>query len=249
MSFNEYHEWRELKEFNNNYNKLCQDLAFSEEDFDVLWAEQLLPILENSEAYNNEQELLNEFWGAVKNWMSMGGNKTANPTGNPSFTPESNPQMHQWLLQNDAGYAKGHARQQKLGQFQQQADQMTSDIKNRFSGAMRMFLKATNDDALKQQNPHLYKIANSFYNKIMAAAQPVMDQFKMTAKFGRADHSEFENRFNKMQGNQRAAFQNRMQSVDNRAKLASQKTGIPVNQLMAQRAAGNPMPSEMNPQQ
>ena len=39
MSFNEYHEWRELKEFNNNYNKLCQDLGFSEEDFDVLWEE------------------------------------------------------------------------------------------------------------------------------------------------------------------------------------------------------------------
>jgi hypothetical protein len=45
-------------------------------------------------------------------------------------------------------------------------------------------LKATTDDAKNQNDPHMWKIANNFYKKIMSVSQPVVDEFKMQAKYG-----------------------------------------------------------------
>mgnify|MGYP006277369301 CR=1 FL=1 len=210
MKFNQYFEEKQTQNFINNYNQFCEDLAAV--DFKKIWAEEFIPVLENADVFENESELLNEFWGRVKNWMAGNNNSNSNsgnnPANNPTFTPEANPQMHQWLLNNDPNYAKSHQRQQRLGQFQQHANQMTSNVKNDFSNAMRMFLKKVNDDSLQQQNPYLHKIANSFYNKIMTAVQPVVDRFKMNAVYGKMDNSEFER---KQQG-QRAQMANRLKS-------------------------------------
>lgn len=246
MSFNQYHEWRELKDFANKFNQYCEAIALSGKDFDQLWNEEILPIMEVSDGFENENALLNEFWGGMKNWFGGNNQTPQQAPANPGFTPDKNPEMHNWLLKNDPHYARNHSRQQKLGQFQQQADQMTNDIKGRFGNAMKGFLKTVNDDAMKQQNPHMFKIAQNFYKKILAAAQPVMDSFKMQAQYGKADHSEFNNKMSQMQNSQRQAMANRLQTPQNRANLASKQTGIPADELMARRNAGNPNPLDQN---
>ena len=209
MSFNQYHEWRALKDFSNKFNQYCEAIAISGKDFDQVWSEEILPVLQVSEGYEDENSLLNEFWGGLKNMF--GGGQAAAPAA-PGFTPNQNPEMHAWMLKNDPHYAKGHQRVQKLGQFQGQVDQMTADIKGRFANAMKGFLKMMNDDALKQQNPNMYKIAQNFYNKILAAAQPVIDGFKMKAKYGTPDHGEFQQKHQMMQQSQRQGSSDKLKN-------------------------------------
>jgi len=244
MKFSQYFEQKETQVFEENFNLFCQDLALV--DFEQVWKEELLPILEQAEAFDNEAELLEGLWDRVRNWAGGGQQQQQAPANNPSFTPDANPQMHQWLLNNDPRYARNHQRQQKLGQFQQHADQMSATIKNDFANAMKMFLKKVNDDSMSQRNPYLHQIANNFYKKIMAAVQPVMDRFKMNAVYGRPDHSEFNNKMTGMQRSDTANLKQRLQTTQNRAKLASKKTGVPEDQLMARRAMGNPDPINQN---
>ena len=240
MKFSQYFEQKEAQVFEENFNLFCQDLSLVE-DFQQIWNEELLPVLEQADAFDNESQLLSELWGRAKNWFS-GQQPQSAPANNPAFTPEANPQMHQWLLNNDPRYARGHRRQERLGQFQTQVDQMSATIKNDFASAMKMFLKKVNDDSMRQQNPYLHQIANNFYKKIIGAVQPVVDRFKMNAVHGRPDHSEFNSKMSAVQQSNTNALRQRLQNPQMRAKMASNQTGVPADQLMAQRAAGNPNP-------
>ena len=95
---------------------------------------------------------------------------------------------------------------------------------------------------MRQQNPYLHQIANNFYKKIIGAVQPVVDRFKMNAVHGRPDHSEFNSKMSAVQQSNTNALRQRLQNPQMRAKMASNQTGVPADQLMAQRAAGNPNP-------
>lgn len=189
-SFKNYRTQRENQEFGQKFNTLCEAIAVSGVRFEDYWANVAVPTLTESFSYSNEEELLNEFWKSL-----FGGGKQA-PQGTPvdltNFDPNAQPQsdmitrMGQW--QNDqkakAEAERQAARQKKLGAFQQTVDQHIDMMKKRFSTAMRDFLKATTDDAKNQNDPHMWKIANNFYKKIMSVSQPVVDEFKMQAKFG-----------------------------------------------------------------
>jgi hypothetical protein len=195
-SFKNYRTQRENQEFGQKFNTLCEAIAVSGVRFEDYWANVAVPTLTESFSYSNEEELLNEFWKSL-----FGGGKQA-PQGAPvdltNFDPNAQPQsdmitrMGQW--QNDqkaqAEAERQAARQKKLGAFQQTVDQHIDMMKKRFSTAMRDFLKATTDDAKNQNDPHMWKIANNFYKKIMSVSQPVVDEFKMQAKYGTSSYKD-----------------------------------------------------------
>lgn len=195
-TFKNYRTQRENHEFNQKFNTLCEAIAVSGVRFEDYWANVAVPTITESYSYSNEEDLLNEFWKGL-----FGGGKQA-PQGAPvdltNFDPNAQPQsnmitrMDQW--QNDqkaqAEAERQAARQKKLGAFQQTIDQHIDMMKKRFATAMRDFLKATTDDAKNQNDPHMWQIANSFYKKIMSTAQPVVDEFKLKAKYGSAGYKD-----------------------------------------------------------
>lgn len=173
--FNDFKLKKEAAEFENKFNILCEEILSKGVKFENYWKEAAVPVLNEQYSYNNESELLNEFLDKIRNWWKgLGKQNSASPAVSaPEISPE---------------------RAEKLAAFQKTADEHVEKIKQRFAVAMKDFLKATTDDAVKSRDPHMYKIAQSFYNKIIQSAQPTLDSFKMVAKFGRG---EYEDEFSK----------------------------------------------------
>ena len=61
------------------------------------------------------------------------------------------------------------AADEKIDDFQQTVNQHIDVMKKRFSTAMRDFLKATTDDATRQNDAHMWQVANTFYKKFLPA--------------------------------------------------------------------------------
>lgn len=204
LKFSDYRSARDSAEFNSRFNDLCEAIAVSGVKFETYWAEHFLPTLTESAHVSDEVELLNEIWPFSSKKQAPAG--PAPDFGNlPQITPSSGPRwggkvggeemtqrMDQW--QNDqraaAAAAKEAARQKKLAGFQQNVDQQIGTIKQRFMTAMRDFLKTATDDAKTQNDQHMFGIVNSFYKKIMSVAEPVANEFKLKAKFGKAGYQD-----------------------------------------------------------
>lgn len=201
QTFREYREQYESNKFDNRFTRLCEGLAESGLDFEQYWEQQAVPMLLQSETMRDEEELLNEFLGNMFNNIGkmFGGGSTPS-RGLPQTTP--------WIQQNDPHQRQAAAQQKKLSAFQAKADQMVTAIKQRFAVAMKDFLKAVTDDAKNQNNPHMWQVAKSFYQKVMSAAQPAIDQFAMKAKAGTASYAnQFNQQVGQMQQGQQAANQ------------------------------------------
>jgi hypothetical protein len=242
-SFKNYRTQRENQEFCQKFNTLCEAIAVSGVRFEDYWANVAVPTLTESYSYSNEEELLNEFWKSLFGGGKQQGRQET-PVDLTNFDP--NPQsdmitkMVKW--QNDqkakAEAERQAARQKKLGAFQQTVDQHIDMMKKRFSTAMRDFLKATTDDAKNQNDPHMWKIANNFYKKIMSVSQPVVDEFKMQAKFGA---NGYKDEFAQQRG---AMAQSQMQGMKQglQSKFAGQAPAA-----AAPTAAPTPAPAPANP--
>jgi hypothetical protein len=216
LKFSDYKSAREAAEFDSKFNDLCEAIVLSGIKFETYWTEHFIPTLNESTYVANEDELLNEIWP----FSSKKQAAPASPAPNfdflnqPSGGQQMTNRMDQW--QNDqraaAQAAKEAARQKKLANFQQGVDQQIGTIKQRFMTAMRDFLKAATDDAKTQNDPHMYQIVNSFYKKIMSAAEPVANEFKLKAKFGKAAYQdEFARERGAMAQNQTQAMKSRLQ--------------------------------------
>ena len=216
LTFSQYKAARESAEFESKFDELCEAIVISGIKFETYWAEHFLPALNESNYVSNEDELLNEIWP----WSSK---KQTSPQLAPDFSSVGQPstgqqmtnRMDQW--QNDqraaAEAAKEAARQKKLANFQQGIDQQINVVKQRFTTAMRDFLKAATDDAKTQNDPHMFGIVNSFYKKIMSVAEPVANEFKLKAKFGKADYQDqFAQQRGAMAQNQKAAMKQQLQN-------------------------------------
>lgn len=193
LKFSEYKAVREAAEFDAKFTNLCEAIVVSGIKFETYWAEHFLPALNEATYVSDEVELLNEIWP-----FSSGKQSQAQPAPNfdflsqPSGGQQMTNQLDKW--QNDqraaAEAAKEAARQKKLANFQQGIDKQIGTVKQRFMTAMRDFLKAATDDAKNQNDPHMYGIVNSFYKKIMSVAEPVANEFKLKAKFGKAGYQD-----------------------------------------------------------
>ena len=187
IKFHEYREQREIIDFDTKFTAICEGIAHSGMTFDDFWREHGLPVLINSVQYENVNELM-EAWYNPFSWFGGGGQ-----SGVDVHKQNQQAQAGQFfgdMEKNDPVNQANAAREKKLGQFQQKADQMVQNIKQRFSVAMKDFLKSVTDDAKTQNDPHMWKIAQSFHQRIMQAAQPVIQSFSMKARSGKADYAQ-----------------------------------------------------------
>jgi hypothetical protein len=220
FDFQEYKEQRDLIEFDQKFTKLCESIVISGITFDEFWEQHGLPVLLESNNYPDEEKLLVEFnWGMFNpmNW------------GTPA--PAQAPQQAQPL---------DPAKQQKLDKFQKKIDQQIGVIKQRFNVSMKDFLKAVTDDAKTQSDPHMWQIAKSFHKKIMDTAKPVMDEFQMKAKFGKAGYTDqFSQQAQLMKTHQQNDRTNNMVKRYNQQFRDQQK-----NQSVPQTFGGNQQPPQ-----
>ncbi len=232
LSFQNYKSQRELVDFDCKISDLCEAIVNSGIGFDVFWEKHALPILLSNESHiANDEELLNELWNPFRRpQQNMEPPVVSNPIGRSNMEPPvvSNPigqsSMQPPIInppQSAQANPNDERRQQKLAKFQQKADQQINSVKQRFQVAMKDFLKAVTDDAKSQNDPHMWQIAKAFHQKLMAAAQPVIDQFKLNAKFGKASYTDkFSQEAGQMQGNKR---NDAMQALRQRAEIRNQQ--------------------------
>ena len=145
-----------------------------------------------------QDEIYKEFLDKASKWASQGiGNMAKNfQQGYNDSRPQTNtipPQTNTIPPETD----KDLARQKKIDDFQQTVNQHIDVMKKRFSTAMRDFLKATTDDATRQNDAHMWQVANTFYKKIMSAAQPVIDEFKLKVKLQDRNSNPYKAEFEK----------------------------------------------------
>jgi hypothetical protein len=133
-------------------------------------------------------------------------------------------------------------KQQRLDAFQRGIDQSTDQIKQRFSGAMRDFLQAVQGDAKQQDNAHMWQIAKNFQKQVMDAAQPAIDSFKQTAKYGQRQQGGYQDQFAQdrgaMQQGQQADLKSRLQAKHGQG--GQQTAGAPQNLQQPQAAPQQP---------
>ncbi len=123
-------------------------------------------------------------------------------------------------------------RQKKLAAFQQKADQQINQIKSDFKVAMRSFLKQASDQAKDQGDHHMWQIAQVFYKKIMDTSSPIIDGFKLKAKFGKPAYKEpFTKERDAMQMNRTNSLKSNLQSNrENLIRSAQQRKDDKVRQ-------------------
>lgn len=223
IRFSTFKAEREQADFDAKFTKLCESIATSGVSFDEFWQKQALPILLKPESHVSEEQLLSEFdWGSLNPMNALNYFRGQQPQGQPQPQGQ-NPFMDP-------------AQHKKLTAFQQKADQMVNSIKQRFAVAMKDFLKAVTDDAKSQNDPHMWQIAKSFYQKVMDGAKPIIDKFKMKANVGRGGYvDEFGREAGAMQANKQKdsldAMKQKMATPEMQEKLA---------QLRARHAGGRP---------
>jgi hypothetical protein len=201
-SFQDYKKVRDSLEFDIRFNSLCESIALSGMSFDEFWENHALPALLQSCSFSDEFMLMNEFAGPVSQ-------ATGNALGNSVFgnlggkVRSMGNAVKNWLngpqpVQPNPAEVQ---RQEKLQNFQNTVNQHVASIQKLFTSNMHTFLKQVSDKAKTDNNPHMWQIAQSFYNRILQAA----NQFKMTAQYGKADYV---NQFNQ----QRQAMQQSMKN-------------------------------------
>jgi hypothetical protein len=214
LTFSEYKETRDKNNFDQKFNKLCEGIVLSNLSFEQYWENYAVPTLLESSFVSNEEQLLNEFFGL------FGGKKQNSNTNSPNFDflnePKQTPKPYGSgvsstsnpgtgvsstndpdLIQNYQAMQKDAQERRKaerLGQFQKNIDTQIETVKQRFSTAMKDFLKVMTNDAKQSNDPLMWKIAQNFYKKILSVAQPVVDEFKMQAKYGKASYKDNFNR-------------------------------------------------------
>jgi hypothetical protein len=215
LTFSEYKQIRDKNNFDYKFNKLCENIVLSNLSFEQYWENYAVPTLLESTFVSNEEQLLNEFFGL------FGGKKQAPSQPAPNFdflNPPPPPPQKPYgsgvssvnapgtgvsstndpdLIQNYQAMQKDAQERKKaerLGQFQKNIDSQIETVKQRFSTAMKDFLKAMTNDAKQSNDPHMWKIAQNFYKKILSVAQPVVDEFKMQARYGKASYADNFNR-------------------------------------------------------
>lgn len=232
MKFVEYVEFRQQKDFADKLDQLCLNIANSGMEFHEYWTNVALPVLIENDCQNPEQ-LLQEFdfkrsYINPLNWF--GGNQGRSWSGEKKQDP--------WAAgMNTMGQQKAQAeeqrkaaieaaRQKRLAQVQQGVDTHVSNIKNKFSQAMRMFLKSVSDEALKNNDRMEYSVAKAFYDKMMKVAQPTLDNFSLKASYGKNPHGEeFAGRRgamqNTMQGDLKSRLANKFPQADGEQQAAA----------------------------
>jgi hypothetical protein len=279
--FNEYKSARDLYEFDKKFDGLCESIFKSGLTFEQYWKNFALPILIESNSFENENQLLNEFSWNPRNWFRKNPSDAAPASAPASSNPDINfDALNKFVFPNPMPYAfsvlrsmdvsdpkykeitnqrkdllnklqqiflsnkdnsaieyiaydwingnykeakeqfeklknkypaapsdssvdkssiKDPAiqdpnmtpeRQKKLAAFQQKADQQINQIKSDFKVAMRSFLKQASDQAKDQGDHHMWQIAQVFYKKIMDTSSPIIDGFKLKAKFGKPAYKE-----------------------------------------------------------
>ena len=232
MKFSEYRESRNTLEFDRKFSLLCEGIARSGHSFNSWWSSEGLPVILESSKFDNEEELLVELmggigrtmgnmagraWGGLKNlgqgaaqgWQQ--GQAAVGQEQPMDMPPESFEQPQDTQQQSTLSPEK----QQRLDSFQRGIDQSTDQIKQRFSSAMRDFLNTVQDDAKQQNNAHMWQIAKNFNQKVMQAAQPAIDSFKLTGRYGARQEGGYQDQFDQargsMQQNQQAALKQQLQ--------------------------------------
>jgi hypothetical protein len=201
--FNKYVEFVQEDEFNRQFEALCEAIVLSDVSFEEFWHEHALPALLESN-YNNENELLVEF--GLPKWMG----------GQGLFSQPVHP-MAQKMGQNykDQQSAdmerKQAARQAKLQQYQGTVNQAIQQVKNKFVQSMRDFINVMGSEAKASNDYVSYKVAKSFYEKIMKAAQPIIDKFAMTAKYGKRE-DDFDRERQAMMQSKQAGMKQQLQN-------------------------------------
>ena len=202
-----------------------------------------------------KEELLNEFLGlfggkkkqaataAPMDWSNLPGNA---PTPAPAPAPMPGTTNYSTNDPNLMGdyqtmqkAAKEKQRAEKLTQFQSNVDSQIDTVKQRFATAMKDFLRVMTGDAKQQNDPHMWKIAQNFYKKIMSAAQPVADEFKMQARYGKSGYVD---NFSRVSGPQQQKTQdfygNLGKSVQGTAAPANPASAMGGSQPAAQASSG-----------
>ena len=251
MKFSEYRESRNTLEFDRKFSLLCEGIVRSGHSFDSWWSSEGLPVILESNRFDDEEELIVELlggigrtmgnmagraWGGIKNlgqgtqqgWQ-QGQQAVGQGQEQPMDIPPENFQDPN--AQADAAQqapAMSPEKQQRLDSFQRGIDQSTDQIKQRFSGAMRDFLHTVQDDAKQQNNAHMWQIAKNFNQKVMQAAQPAIDSFKQTGRYSSRQQGGYQDQFAQAQGamqqNQQAALKQQLQQ-----KHGAQVAGGPQN--------------------
>lgn len=181
QQFETYVKTIEEDTFNKQFEQLCEDIVLSEREFEEFWHECAIPtLLENK--CSTEQELLVEF--GLPKWM---GGQGMFPTSTPVH-PMAQKMGQSYKDQQTADMErKQAARQAKLQQYQGSVNQAIQQVKNKFVQSMRDFINVMGSEAKSSNDYVAYKVAKSFYEKIMKAAQPIIDNFAMTAKYGKRE--------------------------------------------------------------
>lgn len=200
--FSDFVEHKEAKVFADQFHALCEHIVLSGMSFDEYWENTALPVLiENT--YTDETELFVEL--GLPRFLGgqgiFGGGQPKPDVGQPKPDVAGGMSQSYRDQQSAAKAQRDQARSAKLQNYQGGINQTIEKVKSRFVQAMRDFIQMVSNDAKQGNDWTAWKVAQSFHKKIMQAAQPVLDQFKMTAKFGQRDTSQFDQERGSMQQN------------------------------------------------
>lgn len=202
ITFNEFAQKQEEMKFAQDFDNLCAQIVESGLPFEEFWKNQAIPVLLETNS-TTETQLLTEL--GLPRWM--GGQGMFKPSVNPMTQQMS--QNHQAMQQADM-QKKQAAREAKLQQYQGTVNQAIQTVKHEFVKSMREFLGAMTTNAKNANDYTGYKVAKAFYEKIMGAAQPIIDKFAMTAKYGKRDDSDFNRERTAMNQNHQAAMKQQL---------------------------------------
>jgi hypothetical protein len=151
----QFSEYQQQIHFNQQFDYLCESIAKSGISFDQYWqtyAPQALVKMQNCET---PEQVLVEFglWQKLKGLFGGGGG------GQQQAAPQQSAEDLR-IVKFRAGFA-GHV----------------AKIKKMFAMSMRNFMKQVQDYAASVQDPHILGLGKIFYQRIMNAVQPQVDQF------------------------------------------------------------------------
>ncbi len=187
-------------EFNQQFEDLCTHIALSDMTFEEFWNTHAIPMLLETTS-SSENELLVEF--GLPKWM--GGQGMFNKPVHPMAQKMGQSHKDQQTADMERKQA---ARDAKLQQYQGTVNQAIQQVKNKFVQSMRDFINVMGSEAKSSNDYISYKVAKSFYEKIMKAAEPIINQFAMTAKYGKRNDEFDRERQSMMQSKQANMKQN-----------------------------------------
>ena len=194
-TFDLFVEERDNQQFAEQFHALCEGIALSGLPFQEFWDRCAFPVLFESK-FQDEQELFNEFnWSKSKlnpgNWGASNSGRSWSGERDPQSDMIGRMDQHYKGIRDKEEAEKESRQQGHLAQHQQTVDQSVASIKKEFVTQMREFLGAMQTKAQEGNDYFGYQIAKSFHDRMMKAAQPVIDSFVMKAKYGKRDDGDF----------------------------------------------------------